>query len=144
MKQKILPAVAAIIFNDAREVLLQRRRDTGKWCIISGHVEFGESVEQAMIREIKEETNTESEIIRFIGVYSSPQYQTYDYGNEKTQYVLTYFEARLKSYLKSSFSNNETAELKFFPTDQLPLDMDKINPHWLQDALDNTASAFIR
>lgn len=144
MKQKILPAVAAIIFNEAREVLLQRRKDTGKWCIISGHVEFGESVEQAIVREIKEETNTDSEIIRCIGVYSSPQYQTYDYGDERAQYVLTYFEARLKSYLETDFSNNETAELRFFPPDQLPADMDKINPHWLQDALDNTASVFVR
>lgn len=45
---QILPAVAAAIFNDKGEVLLQRRRDVNQWCIISGHVEFGETVEEAI------------------------------------------------------------------------------------------------
>ncbi len=144
MKHSILPAVAAIIFNDANEVLLQRRKDTGKWCVISGHVEFGESVQEAIIREIKEETNTDSEIVRFIGIYSSPVFQTYDYENEKAQYVLAYFQARLKTNFCTDFSNSETIELKFFPVDQLPANMDKINPYWLQDALDNRKRAFVR
>ena len=72
MRKEILPAVSAIILNENGEVLMQRRMDTKKWCIISGHVEFGESVEEAMIREVFEETNVKSEVLRLIGVYSSP------------------------------------------------------------------------
>jgi 8-oxo-dGTP pyrophosphatase MutT (NUDIX family) len=56
--KQILPAVAAVIFNDNGEVLLQKRKDVNKWCIISGHVEFGETIEAAILREIEEETNT--------------------------------------------------------------------------------------
>lgn len=70
--RQILPAVAAAIFNDKGEVLLQKRKDVNQWCIISGHVEFDETIEEAMLREIEEETNTKARIIRFIGVYSSP------------------------------------------------------------------------
>lgn len=69
MKKQILPAVAAAIFNEKAEILLQRRKDVDQWCLISGHVEFGETIEQAILREIKEETNSTADIIRFIGVY---------------------------------------------------------------------------
>jgi len=46
--QQILPAVAAAIFNDKGEILLQKRKDVSQWCIISGHVEFGETIEAAI------------------------------------------------------------------------------------------------
>jgi 8-oxo-dGTP diphosphatase len=144
MKNEILPAVAVVVFNEDHEVLLQKRRDTGKWCIISGHVEFGESVEQAILREIKEETEASAEIVRFIGLYSSPEYQTYDYADHKIQYVTAYFEVVLKSKIPGDFSNNETVELKYFPIDALPETMDKINPHWLTDALSKKTEATVR
>ena len=83
MTKQILPAVAAAIFNDNGEILLQKRKDVNKWCIISGHVEFGETIEEAILREIEEETNTKAKIIRFIGVYSSPGSQTYLYGDRQ-------------------------------------------------------------
>lgn len=76
---RVMPAVAAAIFNDRGEILLQKRKDVNKWCIISGHVEFGETVEAAMLREIVEETNVEGRLLRFVGVYSSPESQTYYY-----------------------------------------------------------------
>jgi 8-oxo-dGTP diphosphatase len=144
MKNEILPAIAVIIFNDRNEVLLQKRRSSAKWCIISGHVEFGESLEEAVIREIMEELNVPAEIVRFIGVYSLPQYQTYDFKNKKTQYVTAYFEASLKKEIEDDFSNNETLELKYFSPDDLPIDMDIINPNWLEDALDKKTAVFVR
>ncbi len=89
MRQEILPAVSAIIFNESKKILLQRRMDTKKWCVISGHVEFGESVEEAIVREVLEETNVKSEVVRLIGVYSSPAYTTYFYPERMVQYVVT-------------------------------------------------------
>lgn len=144
MRNEILPAVSAIILNERGEVLMQRRSDTKKWCIISGHVEFGESVEQAIIREVMEETNTSSEVIRLIGVYSSPIYTTYYYPDRTVQYVVTYFEVRLESEIRSDWKNHETEEFGYFPIDNLPLEIDLINPNWLSDALSKDASGFIR
>jgi 8-oxo-dGTP diphosphatase len=88
--KQILPAVAAAIFNDKGEVLLQKRKDVNKWCIISGHVEFGETIEAAILREIEEETNTKANIVRFIGVYSSPNSQTYNYKDRIVQYITSF------------------------------------------------------
>ena len=134
-EQQILPAVAAAIFNAKGEVLLQRRRDVNQWCIISGHVEFGESVEQAILREIAEETNARAQIKRFIGIYSSPESQTYYYKGKTVHYITSYFEARLQEEIPADYNKGETYELQFFSVDQLPDNMALINPYWLNDAL---------
>jgi 8-oxo-dGTP diphosphatase len=135
MKKEILPAVAAIIFNEHGEVLLQRRKDTRKWCLISGHVEFGETVEQAILREIREETTIEASIVRLIGVYSLPEFQTYHYDDRSVHYILTYFEATLKEMVPPGYKNSETDALVFFPVNGLPDNLDQMNPNWLKDAL---------
>lgn len=142
--QRILPAVAAAIFNDKGEILLQKRKDVNKWCIISGHVEFGETIEHAILREIREETDTMGNIVRFIGVYSSPESQTYHYANGQVQYITSYFEVQLTGNIPVNFSNNETQQLKFFSPDQIPADMALINEHWLTDAMDKHTQIFVR
>lgn len=141
---EILPAVSAMIFNDRGEILLQRRRDTGKWCIISGHVEFGESIEEAIVREIREEIGVTSLVKRLIGVYSSPAYTTYYYADRTVHYVVTYFEVELLESIAVGVTNIETAEVAYFSPDNLPDDLDLVNPNWLADAVSVRAGAFIR
>ena len=52
--------VGAAIFNDAGKVLLLRSRKwSGKWGIPGGKVRRGESIEAALVREVREETNLE-------------------------------------------------------------------------------------
>lgn len=142
--KQILPAVAAAIFNDKGEVLLQKRKDVNKWCIISGHVEFGETVEAAILREIEEETNSKAVIVRFIGIYSSPTSQTYHYQDKTVQYITSYFEAKLTNPINTNYSNTETLELKFFHPENLPKDFALINANWLTDALHRDNTVFIR
>jgi len=144
MRKEILPAVAAAIFNKDGHILLQKRKDVNQWCIISGHVEFGETVEDAVLREIFEETNVNASIKRFIGIYSSPPTQTYTYSDKTVQYITTYFEATLEKEIEKNFSNNETSELRFFSTKHIPEDLALINPNWLTDALDRKGNVFIR
>lgn len=140
----ILPAVSCIIFNERREVLLQKRRDTGRWCIVSGKVEFGESVQDAILREVWEETETRSEIVRLIGVYSSPAYSTYRYADRTVQYVVSYFEVKLLAAIPPGLSNAEAIAFEYFHPERLPADIDLVNPFWLSDALDPTAAVFVR
>jgi 8-oxo-dGTP diphosphatase len=142
--KQILPAVAVAIFNENGEILLQKRKDVNKWCIISGHVEFGESIENAVLREIEEETNVKASIVRLIGVYSSPGSQTYFYKDKTVQYITSYFEAKLTDTFCPDFSNNETQQLKFFKPENIPDDLALINSNWLTDALSKREIAFIR
>lgn len=141
---QILPAVAVAIFNEKGEILLQRRTDVGKWCVISGHVEFGETIEEAALREILEETNTKASLVRFIGVYSSPVSQTYVYEDKTIQYVTSYFEARLHDQLPVDYSNAKTHELRYFSPDTLPTDLAPMSDYWLADALSHESKVFLR
>ncbi|WP_153072168.1 NUDIX domain-containing protein, partial [Escherichia coli] len=68
--ESIKPGVAGIVFDEYGRVLLMKRADNGLWGIPSGHVEPAETVEQAIIREIREETGLEVQVKRLIGVYS--------------------------------------------------------------------------
>nr|WP_199159193.1 NUDIX domain-containing protein [Pedobacter sp. ASV2] len=142
--RKLMPAVAAAIFNNRNEILLQKRSDVNKWGIVSGHVEFGESIQEAILREIKEELNVSAKIIRFIGVYSAPESQTYFYGKDVVQYVTSYFQVELTEDFIPDFTNDETLQLKFFPVEKIPQELALMNANWLTDALCTTDKVFIR
>jgi ADP-ribose pyrophosphatase YjhB (NUDIX family) len=116
--------------------LCQIRHTINKWCAISEPVEFGNTVGNAVIREIKEETNVNARIIRFTGIYSSPGSQTYSYTHQIVQYGTLYVEVKLTGTISLNYSNKETQELTFFSQDEIPSDFSLINPNWLPDAVD--------
>ncbi len=60
--------VAGLVERDGRFLLVKEMMESGteKWIIPGGTVEFGESLEDALIREMKEETNLDVEIERFL------------------------------------------------------------------------------
>lgn len=140
----IWPGVAIIIFDEENRVLLQKRSDVGLWGIPSGHVEAGETVIEAAIREVWEETGLNIRINRLIGVYSDPKSQVFKYPNGiTTHFITTYFEGKVTGG-QISCSSPETLELRYFPIDDLPSDILPMNPQWLKDALCNQEAPFIR
>jgi 8-oxo-dGTP diphosphatase len=61
------------LVGDRRIVLIQRR-DNGRWGLPGGMIEWGETIEQTVRRELLEETGlTLVRIQRLVGVYSHPQ-----------------------------------------------------------------------
>jgi 8-oxo-dGTP diphosphatase len=64
-------AVGGIILIDRRIVLIKRASEPnkGKWTIPGGKVKFGENLESALKREIKEETNLEVEVGKMVCIY---------------------------------------------------------------------------
>jgi 8-oxo-dGTP diphosphatase len=53
-------------------VLIQRKNPPHGWALPGGFVDYGESLEQAAIREAWEETNLKVDLIRQLHTYSSP------------------------------------------------------------------------
>ncbi len=53
-------------------VLIERKNPPHGWAIPGGFVDIGETVEQAVVREMKEETSLDVTIERLLGVYSDP------------------------------------------------------------------------
>lgn len=67
--------VDCVVFDAAGRLLLIRRKHApfaGQYALPGGFVEVGETVAEAALRELKEETGIEGEVIRLIGVYSDP------------------------------------------------------------------------
>ena len=77
--------VAAIIEYPNNEILLAKRGTAvflGYWALPGGKVDAGETVEQAVVREVREETGLTVEIVRKIGEYHESGVQDgieYDY-----------------------------------------------------------------
>jgi len=69
----LLTADAVILVNNQRDIVLIRRKNPpfqGELALPGGFVDIGETVEQACIREAKEETNINVKIIKLIDVFS--------------------------------------------------------------------------
>ncbi len=74
LPQSPIVGVGAVIWNEKREIVLIRRGKAprlGEWSIPGGHLEWGETVKQAVVREAREETGLEVEIEGLIDVVDS-------------------------------------------------------------------------
>lgn len=54
-------------------VLIERKNPPAGWALPGGFVDVGETVEQAAIREAKEETNLDVTLTELLGIYSDPR-----------------------------------------------------------------------
>src|ERR1700758_71714 len=68
------PPIAADIIAEIGDkvVLIERKNPPPGWAIPGGFVDFGETVEDAAVREAREEISLEVEIRALLGVYSRP------------------------------------------------------------------------
>lgn len=66
--------VDAVWIRDGRVLLVRRRRPPfrGQWALPGGFVELTETVEEALVREVREETGLSARPQALVGVYSGP------------------------------------------------------------------------
>jgi ADP-ribose pyrophosphatase YjhB (NUDIX family) len=132
---------------DSAEILLMQRADNGHWGLPGGHVEPGESVADATVREVFEETGCTVSVGRLIGVYSDPERQTVGWGDgegERVQLVNLCFEARVLDESGEPTTPEETLQTGFFEPDALPEPFVPIHGIRIEDAASGGPEACIR
>jgi ADP-ribose pyrophosphatase YjhB (NUDIX family) len=93
------------------KILLTQREDFETWILPSGGVEEGESVAQAAIRETKEETGLDIELIRLVGIYSR-------LGNLPGTHAVLFTARPVGGEIKCQ--PGETIAVEWFPFDAIP------------------------
>jgi ADP-ribose pyrophosphatase YjhB (NUDIX family) len=131
-----------VIWRDAR-LLLQQRADGGQWGLPGGSVEIGETVTQAISREVREETGLDVQRGRLIGVYSDPAFQVLQYPDGQVwHYVNLCFECTILGGVFTT--SDETLALDFFSPSELPARLLPVHTVRIQDALTKQLEPFIR
>lgn len=119
----IVPAVSAIVKNDRGELLMIERTDNGLWAIPGGAQDIGESVTDAVRREVKEETGIDIEVTGLSGIYSDPHHViAYDDGEVRQEFSLCFHARPIGGRVRTS---SETRHVRWVPPGQL----DGLNIH---------------
>lgn len=114
-------AVGALISNDEGKVLLNKSPLKKRWEFPGGQVETGENLEQALIREIKEESGIDVIVRQLVGIYSNIQETIWYDGITKnpTKLILDFMCDYVEGKLSTS---DESSEVIWCPREKV-LDM---------------------
>ncbi len=106
------PKLAVVVIASQGPEILMVKRDIepmmGRWSFPSGYVDRGEVVEDAAVREVREETNVNVSLDGLLGVYS----------REGAPVVLVAYAASIVG--GSPSAGDEAQAVKLFPADDLP------------------------
>ncbi len=135
---------SAIIFDESREkVLLTKRTDNGRWCIPGGGMDPGESVEEACVREVYEETGLHVETTRLVGVYTNPGMVVEYADGNVIQPVAISFEAVVTG--GEMGLSDETTDVGYFSVEEMEkLDLMENHVERIQDAMKNLETSLVK
>lgn len=107
----------AFILNDKGELLLQLRNKAPEkeyWSIPGGRVELFETFEEAVKREVKEETGAEVEVIRLLGICN------HIIKNEGRHWASPSFLCKIIKGEPQIMEPTKHLDMKWFSLDDLP------------------------
>jgi 8-oxo-dGTP diphosphatase len=113
--------VGAVIFNSAGRVFLAKRgrdvqNESGKWEFPGGGVEFGETLEQALVREVKEEYGIAIEVETLLDVVD------HLIPGEKQHWISPTFLCRIRSGTPRIREPHKCDEIGWYALEEIPKD----------------------
>jgi len=123
--------VDAIIHSQKKILLIKRNVEPFKncWCLVGGKVRYGERIEDALKREVKEEVGLKVKVERFIGFFDDPK------RDPRWHSISLAFEVKPLSK-KVEIDKKEVLEARWFEVNRLPkkigFDHKKIIKRWLE------------
>jgi ADP-ribose pyrophosphatase YjhB (NUDIX family) len=109
-----LITVDALIEIDGGIILIKRKNPPYGWAIPGGFVDYGETLEEAAVREAKEETCLDINIIRQFHTYSDP-------GRDPRHHTVT--TMFIASATGTPRADDDAQDIGIFTRDTLPEDM---------------------
>jgi ADP-ribose pyrophosphatase YjhB (NUDIX family) len=144
--QSVRLSVSAVVRREAgaEQLLLMQRSDNGLWGLPGGYVEPGESVRDAVVREVGEETGARVSVGRLVGVYSEPSHQVISYPDgARVQAVNLCFEA-VEVGRGEPTTPEETLDTDYFGFEALPEAMVPIHHMRIEDARQGGPDSCVR
>ena len=118
----LVPGGSALVTDEHGRILMQRRTDSGNWSLPGGVMDIGETLQQCVIREVKEETGLDIAVTGLLGIYTDPAHViAYADGEVRQEFNITYLGQVTGGTITVS---DESTEVRFVdPTefDHLPI-----------------------
>jgi ADP-ribose pyrophosphatase YjhB (NUDIX family) len=127
-------AVSVAVIRD-EQILLTRREDFEIWCLPGGIVDENESLAEAAIREVREETGALVELNSLVGIYSR-------LGGMRDEHAVIFRGTQTGGELR--IQNGETIEVAYFPFDRLPDEILLGQKRRILDAIQNRQGIAVR
>ncbi|GAA3537645.1 NUDIX domain-containing protein [Kribbella ginsengisoli] len=139
----MVPSTNVLIENEAGELLMIRRSDNGNWAVPGGAIDLGESLAQAAIRETKEESGIDCEVIDVVGIYTDPKHIIlYTSNGEARQEFSIVVRARATG--GELTPSSESTEVRWISRSELPdLTMDRSMRRRIDYYLENPGTPYI-
>ena len=118
---KIRAGVGVVVRNEKGYILLEKRSDCGWWGLPGGRIEPVESIIEAAVREVREETGLTIKVVRLIGVYSEPFERIVTYPDNTVQLVDIILEGEI--VFGVLICSHESTDLQFFEPEHLPVEI---------------------
>lgn len=113
----VVPAAVGCVTDDEGRLLLEHRVDNDLWALPGGTHDFGESIVETVIREIREETGLDVEVTGLVGIYTDPKARiAYSDGEVRQQFTLSFRCRVLGGTLQR---DSESQELRWVSRDEL-------------------------
>ena len=90
----VVPSANVVVQDAQGRILMIRRSDNDNWAIPGGAMDFGESLTDAAVREVQEETGITCQVTGLVGIYTDPRHLIhYTSNNEVRQEFSVVFTA---------------------------------------------------
>lgn len=128
--------VSGVIIKDGK-VLLVEMDDAGFYCLPGGHVELGETTEEAMIREMKEETTKDTYIKKYLGNIENFFVNKHNVSIHEIAfyYLMDFKDEDINNLSRTENDEGTLVNLKFKWFDLKELDSVNIKPVFLKEIL---------